>query len=172
MKIIDTIMVFDAKSIIQDYPNPSQDSNNPTFINAKYIYMVTKADDALNGNAGGELNIKAKTGDILRWRETTVSMDKDYSAICYAFVPTAGGGLITTPEAQEIKVTIDIPNPDAAPTGGWPIAVKTEKVDDFYWQCTAKDEGQLTYHFRFMILDDDENLVGYFHWDPFVTINS
>ncbi|MCQ8828689.1 inclusion body family protein [Streptomyces malaysiensis] len=30
--------------------------------------------------------------------------------------------------------------------------------------------GQVTYHFYFQLLDSGQELVGYFQWDPFITI--
>jgi len=164
-KIIDVLIAIDTESIINDY-GTNTDPNNPTQVDTSknYIYMIVRSDEAVSGNAGAELTIAAKTLDVIRWRETSPTLNATYSTILYEFDSPNSDGLITTP--QPIVVEINTPLPVASD----PLHPSTQTIKDYFWNCTVEKAGSVTYHFKFMIVDRDNNIQGYFWWDPFIQI--
>ncbi|WP_211114952.1 inclusion body family protein [Azospirillum brasilense] len=165
-RITNVLITFDTESILNDYKNLSRDPKNPTPISAKYIYMVTNGANAISGQAGGELNLKASVNDVIRWREATLTLSSDDSALMYAFVPTGGANLISPPQALLSTVTVPVPNPSNLTTPNF------ETIKDFFWNSIALDTGRVTYHFHFMITDRYGQVKGYCKWDPYITISN
>lgn len=163
-KIIDVLIVLDAETIVARY-GLSTDPQNPLQVtDANLIYMITNQANAVSGNAGNELNLAARTMDVIRWRETTLSLNADYQGILYKFVATAGDDLISPPVPLLAKVNTPLPNP-ADPTHP-----NTQLIEDYFWSSTVLQPGDVTYHFSFMVVDRDSNVLGYFWWDPFLHI--
>ena len=164
-KIIEVLIAVDAQTIIETL-GPNSDSNNPVQVtNAALIYMITKQGEAVSGNAGNELNIKAETLDVIRWRETSLSLNSDHVPILYKFVQTAGDqSLIDTPRPLLAKVKTPLPNMSN------PLQPTTQEIESYFWEANVLNPGQVTYHFMFMIADRSGKIVGYYWWDPFITI--
>lgn len=163
-RITNVLITFDTESILANYKTLSQDPKNPTLVSASYIYMVTNGANAISGQAGGELNLKASVGDVIRWREATLTLSSDDSVLLYAFVPSSGGNLISQPQALLATVTVPVPNPENL------IKPNFETIKDFFWNSIALSTGKVTYHFHFMITDRYGQVKGYCKWDPFITI--
>jgi hypothetical protein len=164
--IIDVLIAIDADTILKTY-GPNIDSAHPVQVsNAGLIFMLTKQANALSGEAGTELNLSAQTMDVIRWRETTMSLNSAYTGILYAFVPTAGGNLISTPTPLEADVTEPLPDPSN------PAVPKTQTVKSYFWNSTVLAAGQVTYHFQFLICDRNGAVQGYYWWDPYITISN
>ncbi len=164
--IIDVLVAIDADTILKTY-GPNADAAHPVQVtNPGLIFMLTKQANALSGEAGAELNLSAQTMDVIRWRETTMSLNSDYTGILYAFVPAAGANLISTPVPLEADVTEPLPNP-AKPT-----VPNSQTVKSYFWNSTVIAAGQVTYHFQFLICDRTGAVQGYYWWDPFITISS
>ncbi|MPQ49271.1 hypothetical protein GCQ56_19905 [Marinifilum sp. N1E240] len=163
-EIIDVLIAVDTETIISNY-GLNKDPNNPVQItDASLIFMITKRDDALSGNAGTELAIGAKTLDTIRWRETSLSLNATYSALLYKFVATAGGDLISNPIPLLVEVQTPLPDPSN------PTMPKTQTIESYFWTSTVLKPGSVTYHFNFMILDRAGNVQGYYWWDPYIKI--
>ncbi|MGP5309960.1 inclusion body family protein [Vreelandella alkaliphila] len=164
-KIIDVLIAIDAESVIQKY-GTNTDSDNPQQIatSENFIYMIVRSDEAVSGNGGAELTIAAQTLDVIRWRETSLTLNGTYSTILYEFDSTNSDGLITPP--QPIIVEVNTPLPVASD----PLHPSTQTINDYFWNCTVTRAGNVTYHFKFMIVDRDNNVQGYYWWDPFIQI--
>lgn len=164
-RITDVLVSIDTEAILKQYgKNNSQ--GNPQFVDPKHVYMVVTQGQAISGQAGGELNIKAAVGDVIRWRESSLSLGFEQSCIFYKFVANQGNNLISTPQPREAEVVIPVPNPQD------PEKYKTQKVSNFYWTCDTLKVGSVTYHFQFMIVDRSGALCGCYQWDPFITISN
>lgn len=166
-QIIDVLIAIDAETIISQL-GTNTDPNNPAQVtDATLIYMVTKQADAMSGNAGNELNIKAETEDVIRWRETSLSLNSDYVGILYGFQQTGGGDqLISPPTPLQATVTTPLPNPAD------PLHPTTQQIENYFWETTVLNPGTVTYHFKFMIIDRHSKVLGYYWWDPFITISA
>ena len=161
---IDVLIAIDAETIIKRF-GKNTDPNRPTFVNdsSKLIYMTTRQDHII-GSPGSELTIKASPDDIIRWRETTMSLNSKYTGILYKFDATSGSDLIDTPEPKSVVISEPLPNNHD------PLNPTTQKINSFYWQCTVLETGSVTYHFSFMILDRSGAKQGYYYWDPYINI--
>lgn len=168
ISIRNVLITFDAETLMELYPSPSLNPDRPTFISSsdKVIFMVTKTEDALCGQGGSNLNIKANPSDIIRWRETTLERNTGKNVQLYKYVASSSD-LITAPAIQPVSVTIPIPNANDPlhPT-------KYQKIADYFWQSTVCDTGRIVYNFYFMILKRDGTVLGYFRWDPYITITN
>ncbi len=163
-EFIDVMTIVDAKTIADKYPAGT--AENPTMVSGGLIYMITNAKNAMSGNTGNELRLSANTNDIIRWHMNTLSSNTDYDGILYGFDASAGGELISTPEADLVDVKVPLPNDND------PLHPNSQQIKDYYWQCTVKSPGDTTYHFRFMVTDKKGNVKGYYWWDPFIHIEA
>lgn len=167
---IDNVLIaFDAETLLEMIPNPSLDPKNPTFIRDadKVIFMLTKRGDTISGHGASELNFIANSSDIIRWRETTLEGNTGLNVQLYNYYISKGQDLITPPSMQPISVIIPVPNPSDP---GKPK--NFQKVADYLWQSTALDTGNVVYTFFFAILNRDGSPLGYFSWDPYITIKN
>ncbi|WP_416427309.1 inclusion body family protein [Pseudomonas sp. App30] len=166
-RVTDVICNFDTETILQKYSNPSKDPGNPTMIDWKHVYMITNQDNVVSGQAGGELDLKAQVGDLIRWRETSLSLGFEKAVIFYKFETSDPKYLlISPPTPRKATASIALPNPSN------PSVPTCQKVDNFYWSSETLSEGRVTYHFHFMIVDRDCKPCGYFKWDPFISIHN
>ncbi|MEE4597496.1 inclusion body family protein [Streptomyces sp. DSM 41524] len=162
-EIINVLIAFDAYSIAKRYPDASKDYTEPTYVDQSLIYMTTRQDRVV-GTSGAELNFRANPRDIIRWRETTLSLNSEYCALLYRYV--SDDPLISTPQVVIGDGTYPIPKDGATDRPDF----ETQDYEDHFWEADVKKIGEVTYHFYFQILDSDQQLVGYFQWDPFITI--
>lgn len=162
-EFIDVLIAFDALSIAKQYPDASRNPEAPTQVDYGLIYMTTRHDRVV-GTSGAELNFRANPRDIIRWRETTLSLNSEYSALLYRYV--SGDALIGKPRVVISDGTYVMPKDGAVDSPDF----TTQDYQDHYWEADVSKVGQVTYHFYFQILDSDQQLIGYFQWDPFITI--
>ncbi|MFI9205758.1 inclusion body family protein [Streptomyces sp. NPDC053048] len=160
-QIVNVLISFDAFTIHKRYPNPSQNPTSPTTVASNLIYMTTRQDRVI-GYPGAELNVKATPGDIIRWRETTLSLNFDYSALLYKFVPQSGGNLISPPEVRVAERVVPVPKNGTTD-------FEIQEIKDHYWTTDILKTGRVQYQFYFQLLDG-KNRLGYFKWDPYITI--
>jgi hypothetical protein len=166
MAEINVLIAFDAATIVEQYPNASRNPDAPTYVDQSLIYMTTRHDHII-GTSGAELNLRAETGDYIRWREVTLSLGSEYKALLYKYVSDDSQyRLIDEPRIEVFDRTYPMPKEHAE---GRPEFV-TQNYQDHCWQTTVKSFGKVTYHFYFQILDRHRQLKGYFQWDPFITI--
>lgn len=163
-EFINVMIAFDAFSIAKRYPSASRNPDAPTQVDHELIYMTTRH-DRIVGTSGAELNFRANPRDIVRWRETTLSLNSEYSALLYRYV--SGDPLISTPRIVVGDGTYPMPKEGS---DGRPEFV-TQDYEDHYWEADVRKTGRVTYRFYFQVLDSDLKPVGYFQWDPFITID-
>lgn len=165
-RVTDVLVAFDTETILQKYPNPSKNPNAPTLIDFHHVYMITNQDNVINGQAGGELDLKAQVGDLIRWRETSLSLGFEKSVIFYKFIGNVGNELISTPTPRKAEASFAQPNTTN------PSVPTCQKIANYYWSSETLSTGRVTYHFNFMVVDRNCNAMGYFSWDPFITIHN
>ena len=165
-EIINVLIAFNADDIIADYKNPSKDPKNPTSIAEadKYVYMMVQEKHVYHGQTGAKLDITARVGDAIRWRETTYSFDAEYSALLYHYEGTTQ--LLSPPESTPTEANLPYP----VPTPSDQTAFKAQTVTGHYWSANVKAHGEGNYHFYFQIIDNDGKPVGYYTWDPYLHI--
>ena len=164
-KIIDILIAVDTETIISTY-GTNTDSNNPVQVAnaANLIYMIVRSDEVVTGNGGTELKVAAQTLDVIRWRETSLTLNATYSTILYEFVAISGDDLISNP----IPLIVEVEDPLPVPAD--PLHPTTQEIQSYFWNCTVLKAGTVTYHFKFMIMDRDNKVQGYYWWDPYIQI--
>ena len=162
--IIDVLIVIDEETILTDYGTNNTPDTPTQITKPNLIFMVTKQANVISGEAGTELKLSAKSLDVIRWREATLSLNSANTAILYKFVAASGGDLISQPVPLLADVTDPLPNPSD------PTHPGSQTIKSYFWNSTVLSAGNVTYHFQFMIVDREGNIQGYYWWDPFITI--
>lgn len=165
-KIIDVLFAIDSDGVLKKC-GKNTDPNNPTFIgNENLIFMITKQDKVVSGQAGNELKIKGTLGDAIRWRETTLSMDSNTDVLLYKLITpsTTCAKLISPPKVTKTKINVPLPDSDAS------LEPTMEKIINYYWHSIFLKTGDGTYNFNFMIIDAAAQILGYYSWDLLITI--
>jgi hypothetical protein len=166
---IDILTVIDTESLMRDYGSSPGSMASPTCLGAnatKYVYMLVKRSEANNTEAQYELSVAAKTGDNIRWRACSLTMNTDLSTLLYKMNVSEGSGNITAPAANEASIKIPTP----VISGNQVTSYGTEPYVDFYFQATARSVGRVTYQLYFILSDNQGNPKGYYYWDPYLTI--
>ena len=164
--IIDVLTAIDADSIIATYGTNTDSANPVQITDPNLIFMLTCQKSVLSGEGSTELKLAAETVDVIRWRATSMSMYAAYSVIQYEFVATQGGDLLSPPQPLEADVTDPLPDPTD------PTVPKTQVIKSYFWNTTVLAPGDTTYHFKFIVLDRNGNVQGYFWRDPYIHITS
>lgn len=141
-RVTDVLVSIDTETILKNYPNISKNPASPTMIDVNHVYMVTNRDNVINGQAGGELNLKAQVGDLIRWRETSLSQSFETAVIFYKFIGNKGSELISTPTPRKATACVAVPNTSN------PSVPSCQKVDNHYWSSETLDCGSVTYQDR------------------------
>lgn len=153
MNVIDTVVAFDAATIAEKTRHPSTDPDHPTAVDAKHVYTLTKG-QLIAGSPGNDLFISAGIGDVVRWREATLSANFDYSVLFYRYGD--GGKLLSAPALLLSEAPPQYQ--DEGPSG-----------HGHCWASFVTRTGSGTWDASFQILTRGE-LVGYFRWRPGLTI--
>lgn len=165
-RVTDILVSIDTETILSKYPNISKNPAAPTLIDVNHVYMVTNQNNVISGQAGGELNLKAQVGDLIRWRETSLSQSFETAVVFYKFISGQGNDLISTPTPRKATASVAVPNTSN------PSVPSCQKVDNYYWSSETLAVGSVTYHFNFLIVNRDCQIVGCCSWDPFITIRN
>jgi len=162
--ILDLLVLVDGETVATTLP-PGM-AENPTSVPTPLIYMIANSDRVDFGQASKELKITASTGDVIRWSAASLSLNSAYQVSLYKFHPVRGADLISTPAPLVIEATMPLPNPqDPAKPG-----TQTRKYS--FWQTTVLEPGELTYAFNLMIMNRSGKQLGYYYWDPFISIKA
>lgn len=158
----DILMAFDAEAIIA---KGTGTPDSPIYAGTENIYMITRKGNVVSGNAGGELRIQVAVGDNIRWRSTSLSGNFDYDVLLYKFESTdPNNDLMSEPTSMSGTIHEPVPNKHD------PLHPTSQLVTNYYWQAVTEQTGSITYHFHFMITDRNGKVLGYYMWDPFITI--
>ena len=71
-----------------------------------------------------------------------------------------------TPADLDKVISAELPDPTD------PTVPKTQVIKSYFWNTTVLAPGDTTYHFKFIVLDRNGNVQGYFWWDPYIHITS
>jgi hypothetical protein len=142
--------------------------------------MIVNQANALSGQAGGELNIQGNIGDNVRWRGESLSLNFDYDAVFVQFVQTGGASDLMTLPPQLIggaksgggTFDKDAPMPVNSVSGSGVFSNAVVSQPYYFFQSTLESAGKVTYHWVFQLFDSSGNSLGYFQWDPYITISN
>lgn len=182
---VDTILnsqgkKFDSGQVLTlEKSNPKQPSHLYNFstggvrLSSQAIYMVARRNNTQVGEGSDELSINLKEGDLVHWRSTSLSEGLYHAVLLYQYTQTSPAVTPQNPDYVQ-GVTPVVLNHTPMPIinqndpSAQPIA---QSVKNFYWEGRAVRQGSITYTWAFMIVDSDNQVVGYCDWDPYINID-
>ncbi|QHC94445.1 hypothetical protein PspR84_07245 [Pseudomonas sp. R84] len=152
------LLIVDAESVLTRYPNPSLDAAAPTSITDGFIFFAignNSKEIAINDST---ITVPVEIGRDLHVRGRSVSLIAEHSMVVYRMT-VADSGVLSEPNLQiHTNLTVPAPNPDDPTTPG------SRQADDHFWTCTPKKPGDVQCELSFMLVNQQCEVVGYFHW--------
>jgi hypothetical protein len=168
---VEVFIVVDAEKILAQYPNGgNQDINNPTQLSRtdQRVFMIASKSEVLSGFGGPDLKVQMRTNQQLQILGDSLQ-PIEYTVLLRRCKLLSGQHLVSPPRCAAIQKTTMAMNPDGRPPEDNLIPV----TGYFYrWSMDAERAGQVTYTFTFQIWDNQPRPVslGFFSWDPYITI--
>lgn len=171
--IVNVIVVIDTDALIEAFENknPSQDAGSPTGIGHQYAYMVVTSEQVIGGSGTADLNFKANVGDVIRWTDTSESANFDAGVLIYG-LPQFGSGtqVFSNPTFKMYTRSSMMPAQNTV----FPVTFTNQT----YWfiQADITNTGTENYCIQFGLYyrpnGGDQKLLGYFYWDPTITVGN
>lgn len=171
---IDILSVIDTATLASKVANgsiPKGSISSPTSLGSysqsdTYVFMITEGSYVVNDQAKSELTIACEVGDNIRWTITNPGAGVEYSCILYNFASAAINTAISEPICLPMDVNLYING--ETPNTSTPRAIN---YTSSAWQTTALAAcNSVQYSWSFQLIDENGNILGYFQWDPFITI--
>jgi hypothetical protein len=170
---IDILVVIDTDYVKSNYPNPSQDPNNPTGIDHNSQHMIVSNTNAISGQGTADLNFSAKAGDEVSFRSTSISQNSDDAVIIYNIKYWSGDQVFNTFVYDAVtRQQAVVPNYNSA--NGLPA--NTANITFSSFDSKVKSTGTENFYVQFALYQLDPNnsnnqiLFGYYYWDPTITV--
>jgi hypothetical protein len=132
-----------------------------------FVSMITQNSYIASNQGGSELDVKANSGDTVRWTASTFDGDTDYTAFLYngSFNPSAS---ITTLSYFNMQTSVYLPS-GSDPVNG---TLQLFHNNAYATQGTVIEAGQkIQYTLSFKLVNNSTGaVIGYFVWDPFISI--
>jgi hypothetical protein len=173
--VIDILTVIDCESIIEatktNPPSLTPGTQVPGTSLGSYagsdplVYMIACKNFLVNDptRAGSELEVTADVGDTIRWTMTCPGAGLKYNALITQVGIGPGG-------AQN---SITVPIVSSAPREVFGKLNSTSKVvDEIVFTATVIAPGTTQYYIAFQITDNAGSNLGYYYWDPFITVSA
>ncbi len=171
---INVLIVIDTEYVKANYPNPSQDPNNPTGINHNSQFMIcTGSRGVISGQGSADLNFKANPGDEVAFTGVSIYDNSDDAVIIYGIKYWSGANVfnqfVTDLVTRQRAVMPNVNTPNGLPAVQASLnftsldsKVKAAGTENFY------------VYFALYTLGADgetQNLFGYYYWDPTITVS-
>ncbi|QEC78329.1 inclusion body family protein [Mucilaginibacter ginsenosidivorax] len=165
-------IVIDTEAIIADNPTPSTNADSPTGLAHNYMYMVATRGNVFTPQSEGtaDLNVKAITGDVIRWYAVSENGNFDTAVAIYKIARYDGSDdVFSTVDFNVFNRTGILPTDRTT----FPITFSLQS----YWfnSATILKTGTENYSISFALYRHTRDqaepvLFGYFWWDPTLTI--
>ncbi|GLY59367.1 hypothetical protein Pcaca05_02250 [Pectobacterium carotovorum subsp. carotovorum] len=171
--VINVIVIIDTDSVINDFPlnSVSRDENHPKAIAHKYAHMVAPGQSTISGNGTSDLNVKANRDDVIRWTGISESDNSDSGVLIYGLPKYAGNTVFAGLEFINSARVESEPSPTNS-NSALPVTFAERK--HWYAQAIVNDLGTEHYQVQFALYyrphGGDQELYGYFQWDPTITV--
>lgn len=169
-QFIDILIVVDAETVMDTYQgNLSTDPSSPRSLGTvtNLLYMFVKYDEVRSGQATSDLTVAVNPNNVVRWRAVSLTMNTAYSVVLSSCSISAGQSLITQPVPIVRSVYVPVPTV----TGNIVTGTTKATLDDFFFQADAVGDGTVTYTFTFAVTSNEGKVLGYFKWDPTLSIS-
>ncbi|MEJ1967761.1 MAG: inclusion body family protein [Rhizomicrobium sp.] len=170
-KTINILITIDTDAVQKNYPNPSQNSAQPTGIAHNLGYMVCTGTTVNSGQGTGDLDFNALVGDTVRAFATSGSDNFEDSVLLYGMPMFSGQPVFGPFNYQNFTKSAVVPN---STTTVLPARI----VDEIFWfyQASVSTKGTEGYMVQFALYTRDPNtgqpvLKGYYAWDPTIRVS-
>ncbi|KHT02348.1 inclusion body family protein [Pectobacterium brasiliense] len=173
--VINVIVIIDTDRVMSDvsFSAASKDQAHPTPIGHQYSYMVAPNQSVVSGEGTGDLNIKANRDDVIRWTGLSESANSDSSVLIYGLPRYAGDTVFTGVEFVNSGRSEAEPR-ETNNTSPLPVTFTEQK--HWYAQATISKLGTEQYQVQFALYyrprGGNQELYGYFQWDPTITVKN
>lgn len=172
---INVLVVIDTEYVKTHYPNPSQDPANPTGIDHASQFMIcTDPRGVISGQGTADLDFRANPGDVVSFAGESIYANSDDAVIVYGIKYWKGDNVFNPFVVNTVKRTGAVQPNTNSPTGNGLPAVQMPTT---FITLDSKISGAGTEGFFVLFglyaLDANgeiQNLVGYYYWDPTVTV--
>jgi len=134
-----------------------------------FVSMITQNSYIASNQGGSELDVKANSGDTVRWTVSTFDGDTDYTAFLFSgsFNPSAS---ITALSYFNMHTSVYLPS-GSDPVNG---TIQLFHNNAYATQGTVIEPGQkIQYTLSFKLVNNSTGaIIGYFTWDPFISISN
>jgi nematocidal protein AidA len=177
MALINILVAVNASELAERLNDGSMQPGsvtNPTNLGAwtgsdVFISMITQNSYLASNQGGSELDVKANSGDSVRWNVSTFDGDSDYTAYLYNgnFTPSAS---ITALSYFNMHTSVYLPS-GSDPVNSAPALFHNNV---YATQGTVIEAGQrIQYTLCFKLVNNSTGaVIGCFTWDPFISISN
>lgn len=166
MDSVDVLIVVDAQSVCND-GGGSQDPQNPSTLQAQYVYLITDQSQALSGSGGATPTFEAQLHQDILWFATSATLTSSYSVVLYNIEHVQGDQILATPQMVVEQCTIDYPTKSSDP-----LVFSQQTINISYYTSNVNQAGSATYRLSFAVLHGSSAVpVGYYAWDVQITVS-
>jgi hypothetical protein len=171
METIPILTVVDCQSVIDKVGgNDNFGKANPVNLGSYgtsdlYLYMLTTQSFVVSEQGQSELTVKAQVGQSVQWAMTCIGAGTQYNVIIQGITPSPATA-ISTPFSLPLTTERYVSAPDGTPTA--------ESYKEYLMQATVENvgTGSIQYYVNFTIVDTSGNTLGYYQWDPFISVTN
>ncbi|CAB3728379.1 inclusion body family protein [Paraburkholderia rhynchosiae] len=172
---INVLVVVDTEYVKKMYPNPSKDQTNPTGINHTNQFMIcTGSRGIISGQGTGDLEFRANVGDDVAFTGVSIYDNSDDAVIVYDVKHFTGDQVFNQFSADLIVRNGAVqPNADSPSRNGLPPVRKPTNFAVF--ESKVRSSGREGFGLAFGLYTlasngQDQELFGYYWWDPYITV--
>lgn len=171
---IDVLVVIDTEYVKSHYSQQvNPDPNKPVGINHASQFMIANDPRGIvSGQGTADLNFRAKTGDYVQFRATSIYQNADDAVMVYAIDFWQGINVFNDFNCQIITRTKAV-QPNPATANGLPALNVTENFTSLDSKVAKIGTEDFYVKFALYTLAPDgetQQLYGYFYWDPTITV--
>ncbi|MCJ7934270.1 MAG: inclusion body family protein [Chryseobacterium sp.] len=176
---IDVMVVIDTDYVINymaNTPNkkPSTDMTKPVGIDHNSQYMIVSSTNVVTGQASADLNFKAKNGDTVRFRGTSIYQNSDDAIIIYGVKNYSGTDVFHDNPIDYVSVERkQAAVPDHKQPNGLPALAADLTFSSLDATVGVTGTGSYYIYFALYTLDtgNKQTLYSYCYWDPTITVH-
>ncbi|KER70569.1 MULTISPECIES: inclusion body family protein [Burkholderia] len=170
---INIIAVIDTEWVKRTYPNPSQDQTKPTGIAHNGQFLICTGARGIKGQGTADLEFIAYPGDRVQFTGVSIYDNSDDAVIIYN-IPRYSGDEVFNPFVCNTVVRNGAvePNPDSGSRNGLPPLKKQLTFATF--DSSVRKSGTEYFGVCFalykLVGGQNQELVGYYWWDPKIVV--
>ncbi len=173
-KSMDLLIIIDTEYVKANYPNPSQDPNNPTGIDHNSQFMIcTGTRGVISGQGTADLNFKANPGDFLSVFGQSIYANADDAVIIYDLHYWNGAHVFNT-FVVDLVARQNAVRPNTGTLNGLPAVTGPDNFISLDSRVQAHGVENFYVYFALYTLAEDgetQKLYGYYYWDPTITVS-